>query len=292
MIKIEFSKKLHTAQGILNLEVDINVEEKSFVTLTGSSGAGKTTFLRILSGLVNPDTGNISISGEKWFSSEYKINLPPQKRRIGFVFQDYALFPNMTVLKNLTYVNKDADKMKNLLDIMGLTELSGRYPDKLSGGQKQRVALARAIAREPDILLLDEPLSAIDPEMRHKLQDEIAKIYKLFPVTVFLVSHDIPEIFKLSQRVIVIDNGKVVKDDSPENVFAANITSNKFSVTGEIIKIIKADILYIAYVSIGSRIIEVVITNEDCKNLKIGDRVLVGSKAFNPILQKIGSKIF
>ena len=285
MIEVDIEKKLHTSDGFINMEVGIQIEEKSIVALFGKSGSGKTTLLRIIAGLTDPDRGKITVNGEVLFSE--KISVPPQKRKIGFVFQDFALFPNYSVKKNLLYVNKDKKKVEELLEIMDLTNLADRMPEKLSGGQKQRVALARSIARNPDILLLDEPLSALDGTMRLKLQDEILKIHRMFPVTIILVSHDLPEIFKLSQRVLSIENGKIKKDGVPGDVFLNRPTSAKFSFIGEIIDIKKADLVYICYVSFGSAVSEVVLTDDDVKSLKIGDKILVGSKAFNPIVSKV-----
>jgi molybdate transport system ATP-binding protein len=287
MIEVMIQKQLHTTDGFINLDIDIKAEDRNFIALFGKSGSGKTTLLRMIAGLTTPDKGKIVVNNQIWFSDTEKINIPPQKRKIGFVFQDYALFPNFTVLKNLLYVNKDKDKVEELLEIMDLKTLANRLPEKLSGGQKQRVALARAIARNPEILLLDEPLSALDGQMRLFLQDEIAKIYKLFPMTIFLVSHDLPEIFKLSQRVIMIDKGQIINDGNPNIIFSNAITSNKFSFIGEIIKIIPVDIIYVAYIAFGNSISEVVISENDYKNLKTGDKVLVASKAFNPIIKKI-----
>jgi molybdate transport system ATP-binding protein len=284
MIEIAIEKKLHTSDGFINLDVDVSIDEGCIVSVFGKSGSGKTTLLRIIAGLTDPDTGRIAVNEEILFSE--KINVPPQKRRIGFVFQDFALFPNYTVRKNLLYVNKDRNKVEELLEIMDLKNLAGRMPEKLSGGQKQRVALARSIARNPDILLLDEPLSALDGAMRIKLQDEILKIHRMFPITIILVSHDLPEIFRLSQRVISIENGKILNDGNPADVFLNSSTSAKFSFIGEIIDIKKADLIYICYVSFGNAVSEVVLTEDDVKTLKIGDRILVGSKAFNPIVRK------
>ena len=135
MNEIYFEKKLHTTDGFINLEIGIKIEKNSFVSLSGRSGSGKTTFLKILAGLVAPEKGKITINDTVLFSSSEKINVPPQERKVGFVFQDFALFPNFTVFKNLLYVNNDKERINELLEIMDLKELSDRYPEKLSGGQ-------------------------------------------------------------------------------------------------------------------------------------------------------------
>ncbi|MEM7382390.1 MAG: ATP-binding cassette domain-containing protein, partial [Bacteroidota bacterium] len=160
MISLDVQKKLHSAEGEMTLELDLQISEGHLVTIYGESGAGKTTTLRILSGLLKPDRGMIAVDGITWFDSEKEICLSPQQRNTGFVFQDYALFPNMTVLENLQFASKsktDKIAIDRLLDLMELGALQHRKPDSLSGGQQQRVALARALVQRPKILLLDEP---------------------------------------------------------------------------------------------------------------------------------------
>ena len=289
MIEIDIEKKLFSHTGEMNLKIKTSAEKGDFITVFGESGAGKTTFLRILAGLEQPDKGYIKVDNQVWFDSIAKINLPPQKRKIGFVFQDYALFPNMTVEENILFAMEKKDKkfLENLLELIDLKALRNRKPQTLSGGQKQRVALARAIARKPDILLLDEPLSALDIKTRHILQEEIAKIHKQFKLTTFLVSHDYSEIFKLSNKVIYLKNGKVVKEGSPEEVFLENRISGKVKFTGEVLNIKKEDIVYVLTVAVGNNIIRVIATEEEIKNIKIGDKLLIAVKAFNPIIFRV-----
>jgi molybdate transport system ATP-binding protein len=175
MLKIDVERSMLTSEGNRLLKVDLEIANNELLCLFGHSGAGKTTLLRILAGLFTPDRGFISFNGEVWYDSVKKINLPPQKRNVGFMFQDYALFPNMTVRRNIEFAQKirNAEEVDSLLSHFGLEALQKQYPAKLSGGQKQRVALARALAAKPNLLLLDEPLSALDYEMRLNLQDEI-----------------------------------------------------------------------------------------------------------------------
>ncbi|MDZ4378071.1 MAG: ABC transporter ATP-binding protein, partial [Xanthomonadaceae bacterium] len=166
------------AEGGLRAEIfrdlDLAVAAGETVAIVGASGAGKSTLLRMLAGLSQPNSGRIVVDGEPWFDSAKKINLPPQQRAIGFVFQDYALFSNLTVRQNVAYAadKGQASWVVRLLAMTGLTELQDSLPARLSGGQKQRVALARALARKPKLLLLDEPLSALDGALRAQLQDE------------------------------------------------------------------------------------------------------------------------
>ncbi len=171
----------------------------------------------MLAGLFKPDKGIIRIGETTVFDSYKKVNLPPQKRNIGFMFQDYALFPNMTVEGNIHFAlgKKDYTMANALIEAFDLDKLRRQKPEKLSGGQKQRVALARALARKPEILLLDEPLSALDYEMRHALQDEITKAHHLLKTTTLMVSHDKEEIKRLASGIITIDNMKTKHISNP-----------------------------------------------------------------------------
>lgn len=291
MINFYAHKTLQTADGKLPLDVSFSVEKGQFVTIYGNSGAGKTTILRILAGLTDAEKSFIEVEGEYWNNTEKNIVLPIQKRSAGFVFQDYALFPNLTVRENLAFaLQKGHDKniVDELLELMELQSLQNSKPQNLSGGQKQRVALARAIVRKPKILLLDEPLSALDDEMRFKLQDYILIAHQHYQLTTILVSHHLPEIFKLSDHVILLDKGKIIKEGKPSFVFLEDKISSKFKLTGEIIAIEKSDVVYIVSVLSGSNIIKVIATEDEIKELKVGTKVLVASKAFNPMIQKIG----
>ncbi len=279
MIKINIKKQLHGASGAMNLDVNLDIKQGDFVALSGLSGSGKTTLLRILAGLEEAH-GDIRVDKKVWLND--KLTLPPQKREIGFVFQDYALFSNMSVEENLLYVNKDKKLSNHLLEITQLKELSRRMPSSLSGGQKQRVSLCRALMNKPKLLLLDEPLSALDPSMRTKLQNEILALHKEFNTTTIMVSHDPSEIYRLSNRVLVLDNGKIIDDGNAKDVLLKTQGSAKFSFEGELLDIIKVDVIHIAIISIGQQLVEVVISNDEVKNLKLGQKVNVSTKAFAP----------
>ncbi len=290
MIKFFARKILKTADGVMPLEVSFQLEQGQFLSVYGNSGAGKTTLLRILAGLTETEKSEIEVGGKVWENSAAKIHIPVQKRSVGFVFQDFALFPNLTVRENLEYAlqkNNDRKTAGELLEMMELQAFQNSKPQHISGGQKQRVALARAIIRKPEILLLDEPLSALDDEMRQKLQDYILKIHRHFKLTTILVSHHLPEIFKLSDKVIFLEKGKIKKEGSPAHVFSEDKISSKFKITGEIISIEKSDVVYIVSVLTGNSIVKVIATGEEVNELKPGLKVLVASKAFNPIIQKI-----
>ncbi|MCF8382531.1 MAG: ABC transporter ATP-binding protein [Chlorobium sp.] len=289
MIRITVEKRLSGANGPFTLSADLQMQPESILTLYGKSGTGKTTLLRMLAGLEKPDSGRIEVNGVTWFDSESGINLPPQKRRVGMVFQDYALFPTMTVRENLLFAQekKDPRKVNEMLELTGLLALCDRYPETLSGGQRQRVALARAILRTPDILLLDEPLSALDQKTRGQLQDEILKVHRRFKLSTLLVSHDKQEVFKLSDSVAVIKNGRITRKGSPHEVFLDRLTSNKFSFISTILSIRRVDCIYLAVIGTGNELVEVVLSERDMADLKPGDEVLVASKAFNPIVMKL-----
>ena len=222
MIHFSLQKKLHAAEGFLTLDVSCEIEEGDFISLYGPSGAGKTSLLRMLAGLMQPDSGFIKMNDEIWFDSEKKIKVNPQQRLVGFVFQDYALFPNMNVEENISYASSKNDSKKNIDELLEITGLSGLRDKKiqtLSGGQQQRVALARAIARKPKLLLLDEPLSAIDNEMRAQLQNTLLTIHSQYNVTSIIVSHNINEIIKLTSKTIHIKDGQLLEYQSPDKIF-------------------------------------------------------------------------
>ena len=284
MISLNIKKELHGSNGVMNLDINLSLQNGEFVALSGDSGSGKTTLLRVLAGLEEA-FGEIIVDGEIWLNE--KIKKPIQKRDIGFVFQDYALFPNLSVIDNLLYVKKDKDLAKQLLSLTDLYELKNRYPNSLSGGQKQRVSLCRALMKRPKILLMDEPLSALDPHMRLKLQDEILTLHKEFKTTTIMVSHDPSEMYKLASRVLVLKDGKIIDDGLPKDILLKTQGSQKFSFEGELLDIIKVDVINIAIVAIGQQIVEVVISNIEAQNLIIGEKVNVSTKAFTPIIKGV-----
>jgi molybdate transport system ATP-binding protein len=290
VIHIDARKRLLTADGPLDLAIQADIAEGEFVTLFGKSGAGKTTLLRMLAGLTDPDAGTLVVGDETWFDSARGIRLAPQQRRIGFVFQDYALFPNMSVRANLEFAlenKRDRAHIDELLALMELDALAQRRPAELSGGQRQRVALARALARRPRILLLDEPLSALDTDTRLRLQDELLKIHRAFKLTTLLVSHDLGEVFKLSDRVLTIERGRLVRQGKPLEVFGELMVSGRIEFTGEVLAIERNDVVYAVSVLVGNRIVSVIATDEEIRALQIGAKVVLLSKAFQPMLQRI-----
>jgi len=283
MIKININKQLHGSNGSMTLDVNFSIKKGDFIALTGLSGSGKTTLLRILAGL-EESKGNISVDNQVWLDDKSYLNI--QKRDIGFVFQDYALFDNMSVEQNLLYVEKDKKLANKLLELTELTQLAKRMPSTLSGGQKQRVSLCRAMMNKPKLLLMDEPLSALDPSMRLKLQNEILRLHKEFNTTTIMVSHEPSEMYRLANRVLVIQQGKIIQDGHPKDILLKTSGSQKFSFEGEILDIIKIDVIYIAIISIAQQLVEVVLCEDEAKEYNIGEKVRVGTKAFSPTLSK------
>jgi molybdate transport system ATP-binding protein len=210
MLRAYFGKKLPTFE----LEVDISLEQ-GILALVGPSGAGKTTILQCIAGLQTPSWGEIRINDQVVCSCEQDINIPIRKRRIGYVFQDYALFPHMTVEKNVMYgkpkkgsISNKALSVSNVLEMLKIRHLKDRYPNQISGGEKQRVALARALMTEPELLLLDEPLSALDQDTRSTLQQELLKLQAQWQIPVILVTHDLQEAKMLGDQIIKLNHGK------------------------------------------------------------------------------------
>ena len=209
------------------------------LALLGASGCGKSMTLRCIAGIVTPDRGKIILDGVTLFDSGKKINLPPQKRRTGLMFQNYALFPNMTVFQNIkagAKREKDSkirkDMIQSTLEQFGLEELADRYPHQLSGGQQQRVALARMLVSDPGILLLDEPFSALDSHLRFKLEQEVRQVIKQFGKTVILVSHDRDEVYRMSDAIAIMEEGIITTMGTNREVFASPQTRGGASLTG------------------------------------------------------------
>ena len=289
MIFIDIKKPLKGIKENMILDVKLELKKGEFLAISGESGSGKTTLLRIVAGLEKAD-GKIIVDNDIWLSN--KKSLPPQKREIGFVFQDFALFPNMSVIENLLYVNNDKKFANKLLSLSGLESLKNRMPHSLSGGQKQRVALCRALMRKPKLLLLDEPFSALDTKMRENLQNEIMIFHKEFNLTTIMVSHSIEEIYKLADNMIELNNGKIIKQGSPKQLLLKTSGSEKFSLKGKIIDLIKADVIDIALVSLGTHIVEVVISKQEAKKLKKGLDVVISTKAFHPNIKVLNEDTF
>jgi molybdate transport system ATP-binding protein len=194
MITVDIEKKLKAYNGLQILQIKKEFVPGSITRIIGPSGAGKTTFIKMIAGLIMPDKGRITVNNIEWFNAENGINLSPQERRTGFVFQDYALFPNMTVQQHLKYATNDAPWINRLLVIGGLATFAGQRPEHLSGGQQQRLAILRALAIKPTLLLMDEPFSALDIQMKTALIADLQLIFTELGSTTLIVSHNPQEL--------------------------------------------------------------------------------------------------
>ncbi|MEG0472599.1 MAG: ABC transporter ATP-binding protein [Solibacillus sp.] len=222
MSQVVLSKiqKLYQNKPVLN-EIDLHIEDGEFLTILGPSGCGKSTILRIITGLVEPEFGDVNIDGQR------VNNVPVKERNVGMVFQQYAIFPNLTVYENIAFglrVKKETEaqiqeEVSNLLQLVGLEEKRESYPQQLSGGQQQRVALARALAVKPKVLLLDEPLSALDAQIRKKLQVQLRQIQQELKMTMVLVTHDQDEAMNVSDRIVVMNNGIIEQLGTPTEIY-------------------------------------------------------------------------
>ncbi|WP_094547703.1 sulfate/molybdate ABC transporter ATP-binding protein [Petroclostridium xylanilyticum] len=236
MLEVSFDKTM----GNFTLQSSFS-SDRGVLGILGSSGCGKSLTLKCIAGLYSPDKGQIKLNGKELFNSDAKVNIPPRKRNIGYVFQNYALFPHLTVYKNIAYGVKHLDKKTRydkIVEMIGKMQLSGlenHYPSQLSGGQQQRVALARTLITEPELLLLDEPFSAIDSNTKYLLEDELLSIIRNnYHGIVLLVTHNIEEAYRLCDRILIIDKGKTLqigqKEEiirSPSSLTAARITGCK-----------------------------------------------------------------
>ncbi|MFZ5691434.1 MAG: ABC transporter ATP-binding protein [Pseudomonadota bacterium] len=231
------SVSLHQA-GPIPLAIDLSCAPGEMLALVGPSGSGKSTTLRSIAGLYRPRTGKVSVGGEVWFDSETGLALPPHLRRSGMVFQNYALFPHMTALRNvmsaLDHLPKAERKARaeTLLDQVHLNGLGARRPAELSGGQQQRVAVARALARDPKVLLLDEPFSAVDRVTRRKLHQEIAELRKQLSTPTILVTHDIDEAVGLADTMVVLHHGRILQSAEPRAIMENPATPEVAEVLG------------------------------------------------------------
>ena len=261
MIDFSLHKKFHSSQKEVDIRVNAQLEEGKITAIYGKSGAGKTSVLRMLAGLLKPDEGIVTVANDTWFDHRSQLSVPPNKRNIGMVFQDYALFPNMTVLKNIQYGlngNGNEDLVQRIIEISDLGGLLDRMPAHLSGGQQQRVALARAIVRKPRLLLLDEPLSALDTSMRTKLQEEIIVMQELIQTTIVMVSHHLPEVFKLADQVLVMEDGQFIQRGTPSEVF---MNDNQTQLTGDYISSKKEGDRTILKLMVDGKVVSVEVPN-------------------------------
>ncbi|AQW83198.1 ABC transporter ATP-binding protein [Campylobacter pinnipediorum] len=285
MIDINVQKTLNSANGKFLLDAKLSIKDGEFVAIYGKSGSGKTTILRLLAGFETPDSGAILANDTIFYKD--KKSLAIQKRNIGFLFQDYALFENMSVIKNLLFAKKDISLANELLDIMDISSLKNQSITNLSGGQKQRVAFARALMIRPKILLLDEPLSALDTQTREKLQEYLIKINKQLKITTIIISHDVAEIYKLCDKVFFLDGGRIIKSGTPRQMFLKQQGSQKLAFNAKILDIKPTDTAFVVLVLVSNQLCKVVLSKNELKDLNVGDEIMLSIKAFGVNVQKI-----
>jgi molybdate transport system ATP-binding protein len=225
-LQVRVRRTLTSEDGSFQLDVAFALE-KGITILFGPSGAGKTTLLDCIAGLTDPDQGQIATGARVMFDSEEGINLSPRERKIGYVFQDLALFPHLTVEANVAYGIgglKAEDRKRRIadsLESLGIADLSARRPAELSGGERQRVALARALVTQPSVLLLDEPLAALDMPVRMKIAEDLRKSIQSLPIPLLYVTHSRDEVFMLGERMLMLERGKIIAEGTPHQVMSA-----------------------------------------------------------------------
>lgn len=280
MLQVKIKK---TLPGF-NLEVDFSVNEE-ILAILGPSGSGKTMTLKCIAGLLQPDEGHIELNGKVLFDSVNRINLPAQQRKIGFVFQNYALFPHLTVNENTAYgichqpkheVNARVSQLLGKMHIQGLGQ---RYPRQLSSGQQQRVALARALSCEPEVLLMDEPFSALDTPRRERLELELLALQHSYKGDTLFVTHDLAQGYKLGSRIAVYEAGRIVQCDykhnvitSPTNRTAARLTGVKNLMEGSVTRIIDSAV----WVTVPELVEPLRIATEQAAAIPINQHVTIG----------------
>jgi len=234
MISVSIQKQL----GDFTLDMDFSSDART-IGFLGASGEGKSVTLRCIAGIMRPDHGSIVLNGRTLFDSDRHINLPPQKRKVGYLFQDYALFPNMTVEKNilcgLSGVKDRNEKRQRVADVIAQMHLEGlerHKPAQLSGGQAQRAALARILVSQPDLLLLDEPFSALDSYLKDRLQEELIQTLEDYPGAVIMVSHNRDELYRFSEEIVVLDKGHVDEHAETRELFEDPKTRTAAILTG------------------------------------------------------------
>ena len=310
MITVEAASKSYGSKKIVD-NLTLEVKDNEILCLLGPNGCGKTTLLNMLSGLTKPDSGNITIDGvlvDGTVGSK-KVHLQPSERKVGYVFQTVSLFPNMRVEDNVAYglkamhlpKNDVKTKSKSLLDFVGLGEYARYYPSQLSGGQKQRTALARSLATEPKVLLLDEPVSAIDPQLRESFRLELKSYLQKLKITVVYVTHNLSEAFIMSDRVAVMGNGRIEQIgaageifDKPRSSYVAKFLGiNTFKgkalrMQGDLLEVEADGVHLLAAASIGGlegKAVVVTLKLEDIKLANLNSKPSLGNAVLGQITE-------
>lgn len=206
MLDVHIVKQL----GHVGIDISFSCEEGRLLALTGPSGCGKTTIIRTLAGLERPDSGHISFKQRDWYNSTKQIFLQARKRKVGYVFQEHTLFPHLTVRNNIGFACRDEQRVTELLELLRIRHLEDSSPQQISGGERQRAALAQALASDPEVLLLDEPFSALDSITRNRLRGELGNLKNRLQIPIILVTHDLDEARQLADHHICLEQGSVV----------------------------------------------------------------------------------
>lgn len=284
MLKVDICKIFKNKHSDFKLQAKFEIPQGEFLVIFGKSGSGKTTLLKVIAGFEKA-LGICEFNNEIFFNQKQFLSI--QKRNIGFLFQDYALFENMNVEQNLLFAKNDQKFANELLELLNLSSHRKNHILELSGGQKQRVALARALMRKPKLLLLDEPFSALDNEIKLNLHDYLLNIHKIYNITTILITHDVSEAYKLANEVIILDQGQIIKQGNPSEVFLKTQGSQKFAIKARILKLQPQDSIIVAILSIGSQITQIALSPLESQNLKENDEVIISQKAFGLNLIKI-----
>jgi len=279
LLQLKINKELQLPGGFSSLNLEMEFHGGKVTGISGDSGVGKTTVLRMLAGLSEPDNGTILNDGKVWFNKAERQNLIPQKRGLGFVFQDHQLFPNMSVIESLKFAvngsGKGVDKTNYYLDKFGLSDFVNSMPNSLSGGQKKRVAIAGALLRNPKLLLLDEPFAALDENTAKIIQDEILIYTKENQCITVLVTHEIAEIFKITDYLYTIKKGVIISKGNPSEIFASGVSKNTLSIAGVVVEN-----------EVGNNSIKVLVNDQLLDVSRVSDNFQIGEK----ILVNLGAE--
>ncbi|MBL4755334.1 MAG: ATP-binding cassette domain-containing protein [Flavobacteriales bacterium] len=272
MLNASLHKEIDTAHGKIELSVDFALKKGAVTSIYGDSGVGKTMILRMLAGLTTPDGGTVKLNDIYWFGGPTRSNLSLEKRKVGFVFQDYGLFPNMSIEENLKFAVAKGEEsfIQTYMDAFGLTVLKNRRPGQLSGGQKQRTAIARALICKPKVLLLDEPFTAQDKQMSAVVGQQIKQFTKEQHCVTVLVTHDIAATLKMSSYIYEIRNGSIAQEGTFEEVFLGGSQNERQGLHGIIADKQGKDGREWVFVLVNEQILEIKLNGEV---LEIGDEV-------------------
>lgn len=277
MFQVELRKTIGPRQQSRQLALQFALADGEVLALSGPSGVGKTTVLRMLAGLEEPDRGRIQFGDALWWDGQPRHTLATARRRIGFVFQDYALFPHLSVYEQLQFGQRKPDpaRIDYWLELLDLQAHRQHKPGQLSGGQRQRLALARALIGEPHLLLLDEPLSALNADLRQDLQRMLARIFREQKITTVLVSHDAGEIFQLAQRLLLLSETAAPQLGTPTELLLGALTPGRCTLHATVLALQANEVMVTAVLGVGADRITTLITPAEAAALQIGQTVQV-----------------